>query len=132
MEEDQIGNPFYSGMEKHSSYLNDKGDVEPEYMNAIRKGRKEKEQKHLEKSNKEKERLKNALHSICQTSDGLYFLRWLCSHLSFKDTILVMVGQQIDVQAMIYNEARRNVWREIRSLMKIESINHIEEERENE
>jgi len=108
--------------------VQDRGHPDLEFKRIIDENKNKKFQKHLEQKELEENLLKQALDNLGQTDDGYRFLRWLCNHLAFKDSVLAMVNGHVETDSMIFNEARRLVWRDIRNLMSTKVRNKIEED----
>lgn len=72
-------------------------------------------------------RLEQAIKTILQTDDGIYFFRYLVSELGFLSTSIVQ-NQNAEVQKdiMIGCEANRKVWLRIRSMIDEDHLFQIE------
>jgi hypothetical protein len=84
---------------------------------------------YTEKQEAERKRLSEAINLLAETEQGIHFLRWLCDFLGFKDNVVrqSMTGDVL-INAIIFNEARRNVWIDIRSFLNITNRNKVEED----
>lgn len=72
-------------------------------------------------------KIKQAINFVAETPGGEYFLQWLCEYLGFKDSTIAMSKEGVvDIKAMIYNEARRVVWKGLRNFLEVENRNRIE------
>lgn len=105
-----------------------RGHFDPQYEAVLKENRQTKESLYQEAILHEQEKLKKAINSLSRTDDGYLVLRWLCKHLAFKDSVLAMINGSVDTKAMLYNEARRIVWADIRNLLDISNRNKIEED----
>ena len=105
-----------------------RGHFDPQYEAVLKENRQTKESMYQEEVLHEQEKLRKAINNLSRTDDGYLVLRWLCKHLAFKDSVLAMVNGSVDTKAMLYNEARRIVWSDIRALLNISNRNNVEED----
>lgn len=74
-------------------------------------------------------KLKADFAKVAATESGQRVLRWLAHFLGFKQSSLTMSENgELLIQAIVHNEARRNVWLDIRKLIPIKALNEIEKE----
>jgi hypothetical protein len=104
-----------------------RGHFDPKYATVLEENR-HYESIAMEKVNFENRMLKEAINRLAQSEDGYRVFRWLCSHLAFKGTILAMTNGQIDTKALLFNEARRIIWQNIRDLLSLQNRNRLEED----
>lgn len=104
------------------------GHFDATYETILQENRKPKETAHMAQLGHESQKRLDALNRIALTEDGYVFLRWLCDHLSYKGSILAMTNGQVDTQALLFNEARRIVWQDIRNQLSIVNRNRLEED----
>lgn len=91
------------------------------------KGRIEAENKRQQDLLNEIESFKVAFKAITNTPYGLIVFRFLCRYLSFKESSIVLTPEgQLDKEAMSHNEARREVWVELRKYLDVVTRNEIE------
>ncbi len=105
-----------------------KGHFDPKYESVLKENRQTKESMYQEAVVHEQKLLREAINNLARTDDGYRILRWLCKHLAFKDSVLAMHNGLVDTKAMLYNEARRIVWADIRNLLNISNRNKVEED----
>lgn len=106
-----------------------KGHFDPRYESLIKEGQATKESVYHEKEAYEQKLLIESLNKLAQTEDGYRVLRWLCSWLAFKDSTLALTNSGVDFKSMLYNEARRNVWGDLRKKLSVPNRNRIEEDK---
>lgn len=106
-----------------------RGHFDPGYEAILKENRQTKESPYQEVVQHEQRLLQEAINKLSRTDDGYLVLRWLCKYLAFKDTVLAMNNGNVDTKAMLYNEARRIVWSDIRALLNITNRNAIEEDK---
>lgn len=122
--EDQARLPY---MDARPEANHNRGHFDPQYATILEENR-HKESDTLDRLNHDKRMLMEAINRLVYTEDGYRVFRWLCSHLAFKGSILAMFNGQIDTKALIFNEARRTIWQNIRELLSIPNRNRIEED----
>ncbi len=122
--EEQTRLPY---MDARPDPAHNRGHFDPQYATVLEENR-HKESETMDRVNHERKLLMEALNRIVHTGDGYIVFRWLCSHLAFKGSILAMTNGQIDTKALLFNEARRIVWQNIRELLSITNRNRIEED----
>jgi len=96
------------------------------------KAAKEREAKRLEQAKREEREMKNAFMAVAKTAQGQKVLTYIMTMCGFKESSLVgdPVKGLIQDRGTLYNEARRNVYIELRKLIPVTYLNIIEAEKE--
>lgn len=114
---------------EHEDRPTSRGHFDPEYQRIIHENKSKKETMYQEQQVKDRASRMEAIERLANTEDGSLFFKWLCTHLSFKGSILAMTHTGvIDKEALIFNEARRLIWIDINKQMSIGTRNKIEED----
>lgn len=115
-------------MDARPEPLQRRGHFDPGYESILKEGQKTGETILLEAQQFELKMLKESLNRLVMTEDGYRVFRWLVKYLAFKDSVLAMVNGKFDLQSMVYNEARRIIWKDIRDMLSIYNRNRLEED----
>lgn len=74
----------------------------------------------------ESERL-HFLNQIASTPAGLKFLRWLCHEIcTYHDTSATLELGKSSLNACLFNEGRKDIWRSIRPYLTMENLGKID------
>lgn len=114
-------------MDERPQPVHNRGHFDSQYATVLEENR-HKESDTMNQVNHNKRTLVEAINRLVQSEDGYRVFRWLCIHLAFKGSILAMTNGQIDTKALLFNEARRILWLNIRDLLSISNRNRIEED----
>lgn len=123
--EDQTRLPY---MDAKPEPQHNRGHFDQQFKQILDENRSTKESIYHDEARHNMKLRLEALNRLAQTEDGYRILRWLCEHLSFKGSVLAMVNGQVDTKSMLFNEARRLVWQDIRNMLTIPNRNRLEED----
>ena len=76
---------------------------------------------------KQQEKFRHAFNGVFNTADGLIVLKWLCDQCGYqKASIMFNREGEVNPQSLVYNEARRNIYLQIREMILPETLAKIE------
>lgn len=110
--------------------IKEEGHYDPVYKAALKAYSGDSPHKiYTEKQEAERLKLSEALNIIAGTEQGIHFLKWLCDFSGFKHNVVRQsTTGEVLINAIIYNEARRNMWIDIRAFLNVTNRNNIEKE----
>ena len=84
--------------------------------------------KQQENNKREEDKLIASFYNLFDNPDGERFLKWLHQQCGYDMPSIVVDPQshEINNKMTIYNEARRNVWMQLRKLLKKETLIKVE------
>ncbi len=112
--------------------IGDRGHFDPEWKDKVNAEDKARREAQIKEAQAKIDIVTNAFESVANTPNGAIVFKHLCQWLDFKGSSLAANATTgVDTTAMVYNEARRKVWIDIRKMLSTATRNMIEEDSPN-